>query len=109
MCSNQSDLLSISLFFMLVTQSYCLYFNETLKQLFRKEKKTIFLRTPVTDIVILTMELPKQLPNNVAKVNFNPKAEDCYYYFYSSCTKVSAYGFNFFVTNHQNTLLLSGK
>lgn len=38
---------------------------------------------------VTTPHLPTRSPAATSNsVNINPKAEDCYYYFYSSCSKV---------------------
>ena len=46
---------------------------------------TVFLDLTGT---LQVMSTTTQVIDSVERVNLNPKAEDCYFYFYSSCAKV---------------------
>jgi len=44
---------------------------------------------------------------NIQPVNLNPQAEDCYFYFYSKCTRVSTHPFCYTLRHHYWSILCS--
>lgn len=44
---------------------------------------------------------------NIQPVNLNPKAEDCYFYFYSKCTRVSTHPVCYTLRHHYWSILCS--